>query len=426
MRPSTGDYLSVVLNQPPDLTLPDRVALADPDPFLGAISRAPWCHLDLDRLQVVEMWALVALCAISRRESPDDRRCDVYHRGRSNVGKFAFAVGFDSARDGSVPSARGSHVERTVPIQRVTFDRPVRIIAAELARVAIPAAAEEASRDALAYVIDELLRNVLQHSGDALGAVVGAQRMDAGKGGYARATVQVAVADAGRGILESLRRSHVVEGPEEALEKAIRPHVSGVFPEGQMGGSDNAGLGLFFTSEMAKLTAGRLLLATRGGSLFLDGDEHEGKHRLRFLEPTGTGYPGTLAVFELPIEIVDRDALMDVIRQRATERASAPVARRWLAYETPPAGVEAFAIRDVGDDTDAAQSLAERMTSCLSASRTITIDFAGIRIATQSLLHALLFRPVRVGWAMGARIYVINAEPAVRSGLTFLESYALT
>lgn len=413
------------MNGPPDLAAPTRITLAEPTPFLSAISATPWFRLDLDRLQVVESWALVALCALSRRGLPDDRRSDVYHRGATKFGKFAYAVGFDAARDGSAPP-KIYEADRTVPVQRVTFGRPVRVIAQELARVAIPGDEEEESRGALAYVIDELLRNVLQHSADPLGAVVGAQRMDPGKGGYRRATVQLAVADTGRGILESLRRFHDVADARAALEKAIRPHVSGVFPEGQTGGADNAGLGLFFTSEMAKLTAGRLLIATRGASLFLEGDEHEGKHRIRFLEPIGTGYPGTLAVFELPIEIVNRDALMDVIRQRAVERAPALVARRWLDYGSPPPDTKAFVVRDIADDTDGAREFAEQMTSLLTSSRAVVVDFGGIGIATQSFLHALLFHPVRVGWAMGARIYVRNADAALRSGLDFLESYALT
>jgi len=371
------------------------------------------------------MWALVALCALSRREIADGERCDVYHRD-SSVGRFAHAVGFDSARDSLDPSARGVEVERTVPIQRVSFGQPVPRIAAELARIAVPSAAEVESRDALSYVIDELLRNVLQHSGDPLGAVVGAQRMDAGKGGYTRPTIQLTVADAGKGILESLRRSHTVTDPKAALEMAIRPHVSSAFPAGEMGGRDNAGLGLFFTSEMAKLTAGRLLIATRGASLFLVGDEKNDKYEMQFLEPNGTGFPGTLAVFELPLEIVDRDALMDVIRQRATETMPAPVTHRWILYDTPPADVETFMVQEFVEDTDGTLRLAERMKLVLTASQPVVLDFSGIGIATQSFLHALLFHAIRVGWAMGARVYVTHADPAVRSALAYLESYALT
>jgi hypothetical protein len=410
------------MTEPPDLLLPARTALAEPDAFLAAISASPRFHKNLDDSEVLEMWALVAMCALARRERPDDVRCDVYKRGESNAARFAHAIGFDAARDGATVLA--SETVRTVPIQRVSLGESAARVAARIALLTIPNDDESESRDALSYVIDELLRNVLQHSGDALGAVVGAQRMHAGKGGYPRATVQVAVADTGRGILDSLRRHHSIETAEEALEKALRPHVSGTFPDGQTGSLDNAGLGLFFTAEMAKLTAGRLLLATRGAALMLDSDVVAGTHSIRFLPPPGTGYPGTLAVFELPLEIVDRDALLDGIRRLASERTPAPITRRWLSYQGgEPA--EIVAIRPCVDDPKLAAETALRLRSILSAGTPITLDFSGIDIATQSFLHALLFHALRLGWAMGAPIQVRNASPAMRSGLDYLESYAL-
>ena len=409
--------------EPPDLSLPSRIALAEPAPFLSAVTARPWFHKNLDELDVVEMWALVALCALGRRERPDHERCDVYMRGKSGAGRFAHAVGFDAARDGKAFGA--SQVERTVAIQRVSLGSSAAAVAERIARLAVPSEEEVESRGALAYVIDELLRNVLQHSADPLGAVVGAQRVEAGRGGYTRATVQVTVVDTGRGILESLRRFHDIPNAQVALEKATRPHVSGTFPEGQTGSLDNAGLGLFFTSEMAKLTAGRFLLATRGAALLLTSDVEAGTHQTQFLPPVGTGFPGTLAVFELPLEIVDRDALLDVIRQRASDRTPATTTRSWLSYDAQPANAEVFRVREGECDVADASALGERLRARLSGGQPLVLDFTGIEIATQSFLHALLFHAVRIGWAMSAPIHVVHASPAVRSGLDYLESYAL-
>jgi hypothetical protein len=176
---------------------------------------------------------------------------------------------------------------------------------------------------------------------------------------------------------------------------------------------------------MAKLTAGRFLLATRGASLFLQSNEHDNTHQLSVLEPMGTGFPGTLAVFELPIEVRDNDALLDVIRTRAQERIPTSSKRSWLAFAPPPAGVHVFTVRDAGDGTDAAQQLSERIRAAIASSNPVAVDFQGIHVATQSFLHALLFHPVRVAWALGIPIYVFNDEPAVRGGLEYLESYAL-
>jgi hypothetical protein len=48
-----------------------------------------------------------------------------------------------------------------------------------------------------------------------------------------------------------------------------------------------------------------------------------------------------------------------------------------------------------------------------------------IPILTQSFLHALLYEPLRVAWALKTEIYVVNTRPAVRSNLELLQNYAL-
>lgn len=414
----------MAMQDPPPLALPERLIIGRPEQFLSPISSESRFHLDLDSLDVTELWVLVALCALSRKERPDELRCDVYHRGKSAAGRFAYALGFDAARDGDPPPKKVD-ASRTVSIHRVAYGQSAERSANALALLAIPDDREEDSRKAFTYVLEELLRNVLQHSGDPLGAVVGAQRMDSNRGGYARPTIQLAVADTGKGVLASLRRMHSVSDPLQALEMSLRPHISGTFPEGQRGGADNAGLGLFFTSEMAKLTAGRFLLASRGAALFLEGNEHDNTHKLSALSPRETGFPGTLAVFELPLEVRDGDALLDVIRKRANERTPTLASRTWLTFQAPPEGVKVFSVLNAGETTDAAQLLSDQIREQLTSSSPVGLDFAGIRVATQSFLHALLFHPLRVGWALNVRIYVFNLDPAVRSGLAFLESYAL-
>ncbi|MCC6214674.1 MAG: hypothetical protein IT376_07380 [Polyangiaceae bacterium] len=59
------------------------------------------------------------------------------------------------------------------------------------------------------------------------------------------------------------------------------------------------------------------------------------------------------------------------------------------------------------------------------AKRTVELDFQGMDLCTQSWLHALLFEPVRLAWALRVPIHVVNADAAVVEGLRFLEAYAL-
>ncbi len=132
-----------------------------------------------------------------------------------------------------------------------------------------------------------------------------------------------------------------------------------------------------------------------------------------------------MAVFELPLEIQDRDALLDVIRKRASDRTPASTTRSWLAYEAPQADAKTFLLRDPAGEVADAGTLDERLRASLASGEAVVLDFTGIEVATQSFLHALLFHAVRVGWAMNARIHVLHASSAVRSGLDYLESYAM-
>ena len=124
------------------------------------------------------------------------------------------------------------------------------------------------------HFLNELLRNVVQHSRDPLGGVVGAQLSFGGRN-TGKPAVQVVVADAGIGIPASLQSRHTsLSDPQEALEKALWPHFSSTFDEGETGNSQNAGMGLFFIAEMTKLVGGRLVIASRGATLILEGDEN--------------------------------------------------------------------------------------------------------------------------------------------------------
>ena len=83
--------------------------------------------------------------------------------------------------------------------------------------------------------------------------------------------LQVVVVDDGKGVFEAVRHMRPsIQTPSEALVRALEPHVSGAFPEGEAGSGENAGMAPFFVAELAKATAGRLLLASRGATCFLD------------------------------------------------------------------------------------------------------------------------------------------------------------
>jgi hypothetical protein len=381
---------------------PKRMQLIDPGPLLQWVGTSPR-NISLSAVEIAEIWALVALGALARREQPG--ALNVILDPASATSRFAYAVGLDDLINGKPPISRGEP-GRTHKLTRIVGFEHIERTAEEISKLLIPDSQQRDTRQTLYYVIVELLRNALQHSGDKLGGVIAAQRNDRGRN-WSKPVIQVAVADTGMGILDHLKINHPkLQDAQEALDKALWPHFSGTFEEGLTGTAENAGMGLFFIAEMAKLTAGTLVLSSRGATLLLDGDpEFEGHHRLEFVQPRGTGYPGTLVAFELP-----------------TRRAT----HQWLRYDTPPADAVEFLVGVGVEDTKKATQVASNtLIPWLVQRKTIVLNFRGMEICTQSYLHALLFEPLRMAWALRIPIYVSNVQPGVRSNLELLENYAL-
>jgi anti-sigma regulatory factor (Ser/Thr protein kinase) len=399
--------------RPPPLSLENPAPLLQ---WLSGIAPEPE-QLEMDLLR--SPWVRAALFAVwDERTTPVVRRAgelaDQLLREKDLEGTKRIFPNADRRKPNSL---RGETVREFEKIEPLAND---------ISKALVPQGELEDTRLTLRYVIVELLRNVVQHSHSPDGGEVYADLWNVETG---RPMVQLAVADAGVGIPASLRTLHPsLSEPEAALEKALWPHISGTFEEGLTGTQQNAGMGLFFIAEMAKLTSGTLLIATRGATLLLSGwTDEQGGHTLRFIEPRGTGFPGTLVVFQLPVgDVVDYPALIETIKERAKERTPQRAIHRWIRFDSAPPGAARFEIQKQAEDTPAAIQLAQtEITPRILRKEPIVLDFKGMRILTQSYLHALLFEPLRLAWALRTPIYVADVEPAVRSNLELLENYAL-
>ena len=409
-------------DSPANESPPAVIRLDDPAPLLGWVARNRSGVFSLATLRRFEVWGVVAAVALARSESSDPLTVTNYEH--SPAGRFAHAIGSKDLIRGVVPASRGEP-GRTAKLRRLTAFGEIEDAASEISHLLVQDEEERATRLTVKYVVVELLRNVIQHSHDELGGVVAAQRMDHDD----RRSLQVAVADAGVGVFEAMIEKHPNLGNHgEALEKALWPHFSGTFEEGLSGSQQNAGLGLFFISEMAKLTGGRLLLATHGASLLMTADPDAGdNHEMRFLKPDGLGYPGTLVAFELPIDSVgDYDDLIHTIQKRARDRTPMRARHHWIRYDRSPGQAKFFVVRYTSENTEQAEKFArEQLEPLILRREVVVLDFQGMEIATQSYLHALLYDALRLAWAKQSFIYVANARPSVRSGIELVEAYAL-
>ena len=401
---------------------PLALSLEDPAPLLQWLSGTGPEPEEIELLFLAHNWVRAAIWAMS---TVDQRADQVISRAvelldQMNSGQQPEAqqrLFSDSGLRLNPGNMRGEWVS--------SFEK-IEPFANDISKALVPEEELEDTRLTLRYVIVELLRNVIQHSHAKVGASVDADLWSVASG---RPMLQLAVADTGIGIPASLRTLHPnLSDPEAALEKSLWPHISGTFEEGLTGTQQNAGMGLFFIAEMAKLTDGTLLIATRGATLLLTGQvDDEGNHSLRFIEPRGVGFPGTLVVFELPVgDVADYPALIERIKERAKERTPQRSIHRWIRFDPAPAEATVFQVQKQAENTPAAIQLSQsEITPRILRREPIVLDFSGLRILTQSYLHSLLFEPLRLAWALRTPIYVTNVEPAVRSNLELLENYAL-
>lgn len=66
----------------------------------------------------------------------------------------------------------------------------------------------------------------------------------------------------------------------------------------------------------------------------------------------------------------------------------------------------------------------DKASDALKFAEAVGFDFINVRVITQSFAHALLFEALRFAWAAQTPVYVLNAQPVVRSALHHVEMYA--
>ncbi len=270
------------------IEIPDNVkkaTLLAPESFLSFISSAKGKRIVIDEFNVLEPWAITILAALGREQ--EDKQYFIQNDISTPAAKFAHSLGLDEVMSGDiVHPALQKH--RTVKLCEVKRYEDIEPVSEKISKLILtdysqekedPFFEAEEVRKTIRYVMIELLRNVIQHSYDKNGAIIVAQRMRTDDKDSESFT-QIAVIDRGIGIYNSLRETRKdIQTEEMALERSIWPHYSGKFYEGQGGSSQNAGMGLFFVSEMAKLTAGIFLIASHGAALYIKGNPESGLMR---------------------------------------------------------------------------------------------------------------------------------------------------
>ena len=99
---------------------------------------------------------------------------------------------------------------------------------------------------AITYIVEELVRNVIEHAEASNGAIICAQYHESSN------KIRIGIADTGLGIRFTINQSHAVNSDLTAIQLAMIPGITGTTKS--IGGTaQNAGAGLFFIKSIANV-----------------------------------------------------------------------------------------------------------------------------------------------------------------------------
>jgi len=285
---------------------------------------------------------------------------------------------------------------------------------------------DEELAGAVKYSLIELLRNVVQHSASAGGGVAMAQY-------YPRTgLVEICVADMGLGIKSTINEAYPeIDTHLKAIKLVTLPHVSRTFkPGGYTSMSDNAGLGLFFIRQIASLSCGSFFLGSKDALVDIWGDK-DGQQNKVYRKAHAGGWPGTFAYLQLRKDtIAEFDGLLSVCRRLAAEAQKYP-AELALDFieEIPDLGdLDELVVVNVKsfeeDVEEAARIRNEELLPSMKAGTMVVIDFDGVKFATQSFVHALMYKVIRDGQNIGSTLSIARCSKATREAVMAVAAYA--
>jgi len=314
--------------------------------------------------------------------------------------------------------------DRTVKLTRISKSSEIPSFANSV--MSILNIEDEELAGAVRYSLIELLRNVVQHSVSNKGGIAMAQYYP--KTGI----VDVCVADMGIGVKSSINEAYPeIDSHLKALKLATLPHVSRTFkPGGYTSMSDNAGLGLFFIRQIASLSGGSFFLGSKDALVDIWGDKEGQQHKIYRTARAG-GWPGTFAYLQLRRDTISEfDAILTTCRRLAAEAQKYPAELSLDFVQGIP---------DIGDleeqliitvklfeeDVEmAAMYREEEILPSMKVGTMVILDFAGVKFATQSFVHALMYKVIRDGQQIGSTLCIANCSKSTREAVMAVAAYA--
>lgn len=355
----------------------------------------------------------VKRCHLSFKASPD-----------TLAGNYLVQCGFlELMGEASIPTA-APRPDRAVNLTRISTSSEIPGFAISV--MDILQIEDEELAGAVKYSLIELLRNVVQHSASAGGGVAMAQY-------YPRTgLVEVCVADMGLGIKTTINEAYPeIDTHLRAVKLATLPHVSRTFkPGGYTSMGDNAGLGLFFIKQITSLSGGSFFLGSKDALVDIWGDR-EGQQKKIYSQARAGGWPGTFAYLQLRKDtIAEFDSLLSVCRRLAAEAQKYPAELALDFIEgIPELGdldeLVIVSVKEFEEDVERAAKIRdEELLPSMKAGTMVVLDFAGVKFATQSFVHALMYKVIRDGQNIGSTLSIANCSKSTREAVMAVAAYA--
>lgn len=304
-------------------------------------------------------------------------------------------------RSGLLSALRGGqapHVpnRRVLPITHVRSEHDIAQVALRLRELL---GLDDPTGQAVAYCVAEVLRNVFEHSSSRVGAWIAAGHFDR------TGRITVAVADAGEGIPDHIRRAHRAAIDDvAATTTAVQPYVTGSSDRNR-----NAGLGLHMTRRLAVMTGGGFWVYS-GNAVLRDDpvkasdDRHQTQLDARAAQARA---PGTTVVLTMyPQGERSLAEALDTARREASGGKAGSKRGFGRFRKAPPPGARVVRVEPdmstIAQDKDRARIIrTDEILPALAAEQDVWIDLTDVALATQSFMHALLAEPLRKYGAKG-------------------------
>lgn len=227
--------------------LPNSAFLGNIDPFLRSFDPSNPTFLEIatnEKWVSVHPMILSMITALGLTVAPQNIQCTKFLAKSKNY--FSRMKLFDTLNI----SFNGSYVEhdpsgRFIPLRIVKdSQQKTQLITDIIPLLHLQSEPEHAKT--IAYIITELIDNVLEHASTSTGAIICAQY-------YKKSNcIRIGIADTGRGIKETINQSHPALTHMDAIKLALWPGITGTTR--REGGTEyNAGAGLFFIKSIASV-----------------------------------------------------------------------------------------------------------------------------------------------------------------------------